>query len=214
MKNELIKRESLTEQIKTILIKRIINGELSPGDRLKELQIAEEFGTSQAPVREAIRSLQALGYVKHKHHVGALVKTYTKEEILEAYQIREALEGYCLTQMDNDTQGLASLLKIQLDKMSNAIAEKNFEEYTRADHFFHRTIIESSNNAQMLEIWRSLGIRLQMLMIFIRTSLSQNEVFNMHVPIYEALAENNRPKAAALLAEHYRDISRYWENHG
>lgn len=214
MASKLIKRESLTEQIKTILIKRIINGELSPGDRLKELQIAEEFGTSQAPVREAIRSLQALGYVKHKHHVGALVKTYTKEDIIEAYQVREALEGYCLTQMDTDTEELAQLLGKQLGKMRGAIAAGNFEEYTRADHFFHRTIIEISKNTQMLEVWRSLGIRLQMLTTFIKTSLSLDEVCNLHTPIYEALAKNNRPKAVALLAEHYREITHYWEKHG
>lgn len=214
MSSKLIKRESLTEQIKAILIKRIINGELRPGDRLKELQIAEEFGTSQAPVREAIRSLQALGYVQHKHHVGAVVKIYTKKEIIEAYQIREALEGYCLTQMDTDTEELATLLGKQLDKMKQAITAQNFEEYTWADHFFHRTIIESSKNAQMLEVWRSLGIRLQMLTTFIKTSLSLDEVCSLHIPIYEALAANNRPKAAALLAEHYRDISNYWEKHG
>ena len=73
-----VKRESLTEQIKSIIIERILAGSLSPGERLKELQIAGEFGTSQAPVREALRSLQALGYVEHKAHVGAIVKSFSK----------------------------------------------------------------------------------------------------------------------------------------
>ncbi len=214
MSTKLIKRESLTEQIKAILIKRIINGELKPGDRLKELQIAQEFGTSQAPVREAIRSMQAVGYVQHKHHVGTLVKMYTKDEIIDAYQIREALEGYCLSQMETDTLELAAVLGKQIEKMRVAIAANNVEEYTWADHYFHRAIIESSNNKHMLEVWRSLGIRLQMLTTFIKTSLSLDEVCSMHIPIYEALAENNRPKAVALLAEHYRDISNYWEKHG
>ena len=52
-----VQRQSLTQQIQTILIERISNGTLLPGDRLKELQIAQEFGTSQAPVREALRML-------------------------------------------------------------------------------------------------------------------------------------------------------------
>ena len=178
------------------------------------MQIAEEFGTSQAPVREAIRSMQAVGYVQHKHHVGSLVKVYTKDEIIEAYQIREALEVYCLSQMETDNLELASELGKQLEKMKAAIAANNVEDYTWGDHYFHRAIIESSKNKHMLEIWRSLGVRLQMLTTFIKTALSLDEVCNMHVPIYEALAENNRPKAIALLAEHYRDISNYWEKHG
>ena len=48
-------RQSLKDQVKSILIDRMIDGDLAPGDRIKELQVAKELGTSQAPVREAIR---------------------------------------------------------------------------------------------------------------------------------------------------------------
>ena len=56
-------RTVLREQIRELLLERILKGELQPGDRLVELQIAQELGTSQAPVREAFRELQSLGFV-------------------------------------------------------------------------------------------------------------------------------------------------------
>ncbi len=55
-------RQSLKDQVESILIDRMIEGDLAPGDRIKELQIAKELGTSQAPVREAIRCLETLDY--------------------------------------------------------------------------------------------------------------------------------------------------------
>lgn len=206
-----VKRESLTEQIKSILIGRIVDGTLAPGDRLKELQIANEFGTSQAPVREAIRSLQALGYVEHKAHVGALVKTFSKKEIEEAYQIREALEGHCLILADMKISQLAKELHCQLGKMFKALTDHNVKAFTEADNQFHRAIIECSHNKRMLEIWESLKIQHQVISTLAETTIPLEELYALHPPIVAALEQNHREGSARYLAKHYDQIGNYWK---
>ena len=211
--NREIKRESLTEQIKSILIQRIEEGTLAPGDRLKELQLADEFGTSQAPVREAIRSLQALGYVEHKLHVGSLVKTFSKREIEEAFQIRQALEGYCLMMPDRETEPLTRGLQTLLERMSRALPGGNVKEFTEADNGFHRTIIDHSQNLRMLEIWKSLKIQLQVIGTIAEAAMPLEELYALHLPIVTALEQGNRERAVRHLSSHYKEIGNYWKQH-
>jgi len=211
MGKQIVKRQSLTEQIKAILIERIIDGTLQPGDRLKELIIAEEFGTSQAPVREAIRSLQALGYVEHKPHVGALVKTYTKKEIEDAYQIREALEAHSLIMADIETPEFAEQLNLQLHRMHEAMVSGNIREFTDADNLFHRTIIECSGNERMLDIWESLRMQLQVIATLVETHMPLEEIYALHPPIVTALEHQHREGSARYLANHYQQIGTYWK---
>lgn len=205
-----LKRKSLTEQIQEVLIDRILKGELVPGDRLKELQIANEFGTSQAPVRETIRSLQAMGYVEHKPHVGAIVKKFTRKEIEEAYQVREALEGHCLTITDVARQDLIDRMSIQLNKMYAAKEENDIKLFIQADNLFHRAIIECSENVRMLEIWDSLKMQMQVIATHVEALMSFDTLYGLHPPIVEALKNRDRDLAKQKLADHYRIVEQHW----
>lgn len=205
-----IQRQSLTEQIKSILMERILDGTLSPGDRLKELQIAEEFGTSQAPVREAIRSLQALGYVQHIPHVGALIKTFSQKEIEEAHQVREALEGHSLILANIGVDVLVTELTKHLNEMKTAMEKKDLQAFTLADNHFHRAIIHCSGNLSMLEIWDSLRIQFQVVSTLLETSMPLEKLYALHPPIVASLKRGNRENAGRFLAEHYRQIAVYW----
>lgn len=211
MGKQLVNRQSLTEQIKTMLIERIIAGVLQPGDRLKELSIAKEFGTSQAPVREAIRSLQALGYVEHKAHIGALVRTYTKKEIEEAYQVREALEAHSLRTADVEITEFAEQLNLHLEQMHDAMLSVNVGRFTHADNLFHRAIIKSSGNARMLEIWDSLRMQLQVIATLVEAHMPMEEIYALHLSIVASLKQKHREEAARYLVDHYRGTGSYWK---
>jgi len=210
MGKKVIQRQSLTEQIKSILIERIMDGVLKPGDRLKELQIAEEFGTSQAPVREAIRSLQALGYVEHIPHVGALIKTFSQKEIEEAHQIREALEGHCLILANIELELLIHELTQHLNSMKQAAEAKDIQAFTIADNLFHQTIVKCSKNASMQTIWDSLRIQLQVTSTILETAMPLDKLYALHPPIVASLKRGHRENAGRFLAEHYRQIATYW----
>ncbi len=89
-----ITRSVLSEQVKGRLLQAILDGRYPPGARIVETRVAKEFGTSQAPVREALRDLEALGVVETAPFKGARVRQPSTEELLEAFDVRAILEGH------------------------------------------------------------------------------------------------------------------------
>ena len=88
----MIERTVLREQVKDVLLQRSVRGELTPGERLVETRIASELGTSQAPVREALRDLELLRMVESEPFRGARVRAFGDDELVEVYPVRAALE--------------------------------------------------------------------------------------------------------------------------
>jgi DNA-binding GntR family transcriptional regulator len=86
-------RSNLREQIKDVILQRILDGDYEPGARLVETRIAQELGVSQAPVREALRDLEQLGCIVHEPFRGCSVRAFSARELLEAFPVRAALEA-------------------------------------------------------------------------------------------------------------------------
>src|SRR5438874_12015375 len=86
-------RTSLREQVRDLLLDRIVAGEYPPGARLVETRIAQELGVSQAPVREALRDLEQLGCIVHEPFRGCSVRAFSADELIEAFPVRAALEA-------------------------------------------------------------------------------------------------------------------------
>ena len=211
MNESVLKRQSLKDQIKDILVERIVAGELEPGDRIKELQIAKELGTSQAPVREAIRCLETLGYVEHIPHVGAMVRTFHREEIEEAYQVREALETYAVSLVNVGKDQLVRKLEVCLDEMKSAAEDNNIRKFTRADNQFHRLIVGYSGNKTMISFWESLKMQLHVVAAVVDTSIPLKDIYRLHPPIVKALRELQPPEASMHLTTHYEVIKDHWK---
>ena len=205
-------RQSLKDQVKSILIDRMIDGDLAPGDRIKELQVAKELGTSQAPVREAIRCLETLGYVEHIPHVGAMVKTFNQSEIEEAYQVREALEVHSTALIGDSINELVKELDAQLKVMQSATRGNSIRTFTQADNQFHRAIVSYCNNETMLSMWESLKMQVQVIATLLKASMPLEKIYLLHPPIVDAFRSKSRERASLLLKGHYKILSGYWEN--
>ena len=87
-----LSRSVLREQIKEVIIQRILDGTYAPGDRVVELALVQELGVSQAPVREALRDLEAMRFIESEPYRGARVRQVTHKELTETYPVRAALE--------------------------------------------------------------------------------------------------------------------------
>ncbi|RUM72047.1 MAG: hypothetical protein DSZ10_05550, partial [Sulfurovum sp.] len=134
-----IQKVPLKEKIASILMQRIIDGEIKAGDKLKEAHLAKAFGVSQAPVREAIITLVAKGILEHTPNVGTHVKVYTKEETIEIYQAREALELYSASFIQNiDT----ALLKDMYQKIYAAAKSNDIRQMVEHDQYFHELLLD------------------------------------------------------------------------
>ena len=197
-----VNRTSLRTQIKEILLARILNGEYQPGDRLVEMQIAQEFGISQAPVRESLRELEALGFVESEPYRGTRIRAVTKAELTEIYPVRAALEEVAARAAAQRLAGRIEALAAELAAMHQAAEKGDLYEQVQHDVEFHRLIVEASGNRVLQDVWRSLRIEARTLISALKTHLGGHEIAEMHRPVLEALAEGDAEKAAMLLRKH------------
>lgn len=148
--------DSLSNIISQEILEKIIIGDLKPGDKLVEKEYAEKFGTSRAPVREAIYLLTKEGLVDRIPRRGAKVKKYLNTDILDLLEIRNTLESMGLNKINlnkiNNRQ--IKSLRVILIQMKN---EKNIYNYAKLNHEFHMTIIKMSKSQAIIEVYSQLG---------------------------------------------------------
>src|SRR3954464_8883557 len=148
-------RTVLREQVKELLLQRIITGQYAPGQRLVETRIAQEFGVSQAPVREALRELETLRFVESAPFKGSWVREVSDSELAEIYPIRAALEDVAARAAAQRLPRKVAPLEREIRKMAKA---KDLHEQVEHDVRFHRLIVEASANARLIELWGSLQV--------------------------------------------------------
>ena len=143
----IVRRVSLTNALERQLERLIIEGELAPGERLNENQLAARFGTSRGPLREATRSLEAKGFVEAVRNRGVFVRQLTMDEVLEIYDVRATLFGLAGRLVSQRmTDALLARLTGLIAEMENAAASGDFETYYPINLQFHHTIVEASGN--------------------------------------------------------------------
>jgi DNA-binding GntR family transcriptional regulator len=197
-----LNRTVLREQLKEILLKRILSGEYKPGDRLVEMQIAQEFEISQAPVREALRELEVLGFVESEPYRGTRVRAVTRAELTEIYPVRAALEEVAARLAAKRLAGHVEALRAELAAMHAAAEKGDLDEQVQHDVEFHRLIVEASGNRVLQDVWGSLRIEARTLISILKTEIGGHEIAEMHRPVLEALAEGDAERAGLLLRQH------------
>lgn len=196
----------ISDRIKDAILERIRDGLYAPGDRLVELQIADEFETSQAPVREALCKLESMRIVETKPYKGTHVRGIDQKELDESLEIRGLLESLAAEQAeDRMSEKLDVLKKLALE--TKAAAKKgDVRKYSIANLEFHRLIVEASNNQTLITVWNSLAPEVRMLPSTQAHSSYLNEGANDHLEILEAFADGDNRFAAKLLKKHTEQI--------
>ena len=197
-----LNRTALSEQLKEILLKRILSGEYKAGDRLVEMQIAQEFEISQAPVREALRELETLGFVESAPYRGTHVRAVTRAELTEIYPVRAALEEVAARLAAERLAGNVKALEVELAAMHAAAEKGDLDEQVQHDVEFHRLIVEASGNRVLQDVWRSLRIEARTLISVLKTDIGGHEIAELHRPVLEALAKGDAERAGLLLRQH------------
>ena len=195
-------RESTSARLRTLILQRIIDGQYPPGYRLKELQLAREFNTSQAPVREALRELEATGVIESEPHRGSRVRTVSERELGEAYQVRAVLEQLAGELAAGQFSGRETLLQRQADKVRGAYEKGNMEEYARHDLAFHRMIVAAAGNQVLLENWDALHFDVRTRLFLGQSTPTLYSTLDLHDEIVKALVQGKRKLAGRLLRRH------------
>ena len=199
-------RTVLREQIRELLLERILGGELESGDRIVELQIAQELGTSQAPVREALRELQSLGFVEHEPYRGTRVRRITEEELAEIYPVRAALEELAASWAASRIDGKVGELEREFEAMREAAGRDDLQDLAAHDATFHRLIVEAAGNKVLLDTWRTLRVEARVVVTALKTDIDLQELAELHRPLLEALKEGSPEKAGGALRQHFETL--------
>ncbi|MFO8012249.1 MAG: GntR family transcriptional regulator [Phycisphaerae bacterium] len=205
-----ISRTSLREQIRATLVQRIGRGELAPGDRIVEAALAEEFGVSAIPVREAIRELVAIGVLESEPHRGAWVRQVSLSETVQALEVKAVLEALAVRTATRRLRSRCQALRKAVEHIVAAAERRDFAAFQEANEIFHRTIVEASGNRVLLKAWRSLAfdVRTRFIMDYMET-VDPVAIAREHEVVVAALEADDAGRTAGLLASHANHLVAY-----
>ena len=222
----------LVDRLATSLRGQILSGDIPLGSRLRQEALAEEFGVSRTPVREALRKLQATGLVQLLPNRGAVVRGPSARDIREAYVVRAELEGLAAELAatsinDRDLRRLRDaeqLFRRCVHPLMTGDGDDHQSwddesDWVRANDLFHQAILDASGNARLsamiAEIHQSFPRRLTWAALAGSSRLLEENVAQ-HAAILAAIEEHQPEEARRRMIDHVRGagelISRHFES--
>jgi DNA-binding GntR family transcriptional regulator len=197
---------TLWERVHDHLRDEILSGRLTPGTELAEVALAESLGVSRGPVREALGRLATEGLVTIRPRRGAVVRAFSSDEFIEAYQVREALETMAVRlgvpQLTADDVGA---LERAIEEMSACGTAGDVQGFFEANTAFHLVFFDAAANRMLADLYRQLRgqidrhrVRSLELRGDVRRSIAE------HKAILRAARAGDVERTVHLVSEHIR----------
>jgi DNA-binding GntR family transcriptional regulator len=183
----------------------IIRADLQPGEKLVELDIAAQMGTSQGPVREALQRLERDGLVERQARSATFVAPISMDEMYELFSIRSVIEGFAVQRTARKiSAGQCAELSELIEKMARAGSNKEIIPLAEYDMLFHRRLVEWSGSAGLLRAWMPLSSQIQRFIVHSHPLHYPDfvEVGTRHQPIAGALSQQDSDGAVKAVQEH------------
>ena len=187
-----------------ILHDRILSGELKPGQKMREVELAESLGVSRTPVREAFHRLKSDGLLTQEPNKGAVVRQLDYQSVSELYKIREVLEGTAAAlaakhMSQIELKALYDLLDLQDAAKSDTV------EASRLNKIFHRTLCQSARNRYLMDMIGGLDLSMALLgRSTLGLAARQSEAIEEHRAILDAIAAGDEDGAEQAARRHIR----------
>jgi DNA-binding GntR family transcriptional regulator len=202
----IVKHYMLGDQIKDQILRQILEGELPPGSRIVETRIARELGTSQGPVREALRDLATLGLVELEPYRGARVRLPSMQELQEAMKVRAELEALAAAEASTRmTAECLRELRRLVAEMVELATSGDVHAYVVKNTEFHRTVVRASGNLTLARLWELLEPFARTYITAAAAGVDAGRSHRSHVEIVNALASGDSERAAEALRKHSRE---------
>lgn len=194
------------------ITKQIMTGALKTGEKLVEHIYAEEYGTSRAPVREAIYLLAVEGLVERIPRKGAVVKEYSKSEIFDLLEIRNMFEKMSMDRIMKHGPN-PDLLEEMDQTLSQMKKAEDVYSYTQLNYAFHSCLIKMSKSETLIEMYSRLGLPLLKIqsISFAHEGNIEKSILE-HTHIIKLLREQNMTELAAVLSKHNKDVVSTFQN--
>ena len=197
-------RELLSDQIRNALTDEIASGQLPAGTALDEQHLADRFGASRTPVREALRQLAAGGLVEMRPRRGVVVTPMTPTRIMDMFETTAEIEALCVRLATYRMTPLEFSRLLELHESSKAFVDRSdLDAYDNFNREFHEAIYAATHNTFLAE--QALAIRVR-LRAFRRTQLRQSDRIahsrEEHDGILTAMAQGNGEEAGRRMRAH------------
>ncbi|WP_417724444.1 GntR family transcriptional regulator [Salipiger sp.] len=206
--NVVKRKPTSTERIRVTLADEIVRGMIGPGVVLDETSLAQRFEVSRTPVREAIRQLEAIGFVEARPHRGAVVPNFTPERVNEMFYVMAELESLCARLAAENMPADKSGQLTAAHETCRARAEaEDVAGYYEANAAFHELIYSLGDNDFLADVTRGVRNRLQP---FRRAQFGSSgrihQSIEEHAAIVEAILARDADGAARLARDHIRVV--------
>lgn len=201
---------TLCDAVAKRLRQEILNGTLKAGQKLDQSSIANRFGISRMPIRDAFRILEGEGLVRLKPGKGAFVAKINLAEFIQIYQVREVLEALAMRLAvphlsDEDLNAMADSVEI----MEQAAKQGDLGRWVELDRSFHLSAYHNCRNPTLLKVivgfWNSTQ---QYRRAFLSNPSQTEDTLKQHKQLLEAFQARDGERAAQLMAEHIRGTVR------
>ena len=202
---DVVQQNSLATLVRRELERRILGGELAPGSKLNEAELAAELRVSRGPVREAFRALEQAGLVRTEKNRGVFVRQVSLEEANEIYEVRAALDGLigrlaAKRIRPEQVAGARAVVK----RMQSAARSRDADAYFPLNIEFHEVLARAAGNAALLANYRRVVNELN---LYRRETLARNAdnvpiSTREHEAILDAVARGDAESAEKLLIAH------------
>lgn len=194
----------LRDVVFNTLRQAILKGELKPGERLMEIQLAQRLGVSRTPIREAIRKLELEGLVTMVPRKGAEVAQITEKSLRDVLEVRKALEELAMQiACDKISDDILGDLEIALDEFKKSINSKELTAIAEADVNFHDVIYNATSNEKLIQILNNLREQMYRYRIeYIKDYSSHKRIIEEHQLIIDCLKNQDKEKATIAICTH------------
>ncbi len=194
----------LARDLRDRLEAEILSGKRPPGARLDESKLAQHFGVSRTPVREALRELAAADLVVLRPRQGAVVATVTVTQLLHMFEVMAELESFCAKLAARRMTAQERKHQVELHARGGALAEQGESyAYYDANRAFHEVIYAGSHNAFLEETTRAMRNRLSPYRRFQLTHPGRVlKSWKEHQAVVDAITGGDAEAAAAAMSHH------------
>jgi DNA-binding GntR family transcriptional regulator len=193
---------NLPGHVQEVLLEAILSRVLVPGERLLIDDIADHFGISKIPVREAIKALEVAGWLDSQPRRGTYVRPLSREELEQVFEMRRVLEPYAARKAaERRTDAQLAELKELVARGNAAIRAKDVLETSRVNSLFHTVIAEAVGNDILAATLTDLSARIRRYYVDLEWN-TRCDSFAEHRRIFEALRDRDGDLAEKLTVYH------------
>lgn len=204
-------KQSLSGELVAFIKEQILEGELSPGDRIVETKLAKDLGISQTPVREAIRQLSGEGIVKIVPNKGSFVRTFSAKDVFEIYSLRASMEGlaFRLATQQATVKDIEEL-EAFYNKMKEKLHDESVKTLTNDSAYIHQFIYNLSKHSRLIFLYESISFQVSLVNRVLGARYTKLQEVEEHKEIIDALKAGNPTNAEKVMREHiYRSYRWY-----